>query len=273
MKSFATLCLLAIATAVRLQKGDKGDKPEREGGCKGPKGPCMGDLSDGAMGEIRDAIEGGIREMGGDEETAKKGGSDVEKMARDGAPCSDIDRKMREVAAEKGASSDAINEKMAELGEFVEEKKNEAKGNKGGLAQKGGKRKGDGNGSGAESDGATDGSAGDSAGSKRSKGSRGGKGGSETDGADSAGSAGSAGSKRSRGGKGGKPEAGSKAQKGSGEGPQSESEGDSVNSDDVRSAKSFAKERFGLDSDDLDSENLRENAKEACKKLKSESEG
>ena len=156
MKSFATLCLLAIATAVQLQRGGQDGGEERDGGCKRPR-PCSDDIDEQGLQELKEGIVEGVKELsrqGGEDEAEQErrgqdAGDEVEKAVREGKSCDAIGEKIREKAKEAGVDSDDVDEAMDRLGSAAEDQKEKTKERrekrekKAALAQKkGGKRPG-----------------------------------------------------------------------------------------------------------------------------------
>ena len=143
MKSFATLCLLAIATAVQLQDGRK----ERDGGCKRPR-PCNEDIDEQGLKELGEGIVEKTRElakdMGEDDDRANKradeAAEDLDRWVREGKSCDQIRDNIEEQAKKDGVPEDvrdrALNE-LDEAAERVKERAGERK-EKAALAQKNG---------------------------------------------------------------------------------------------------------------------------------------
>ena len=149
MKSFATLCLLAIATAVRIQKPGQ-DGEERDGGCKRPR-PCREELGEGIE-ELGEGIVEKTRElakdMGADSDDANdradRAASDLEGWVRDGKTCKEIRDKIEEQAKEDGVPEEKREKALQELDDAAEQVKErkERKEKEAALAQKKGKKGG-----------------------------------------------------------------------------------------------------------------------------------
>ena len=124
MKSFATLCLLAIATAVQLQ--DKGSK-DRDGGCKRPR-PCAEDIDEQGLNELGEGIVARVKDMakdgGKDEEGAQKRGdeaaSDLERWVKEGKSCEQIKENIKEQATKEGVSKEDIERNLGDLDDAAE---------------------------------------------------------------------------------------------------------------------------------------------------------
>ena len=126
MKSFATLCLLAIATAVQLRgPGENGD--ERDGGCKRPR-PCREELGDGIeeLGEgIVEKVRGMAKDMGADDndadDRADRAASDLERWVGEGKSCQQIRDNIEKQAEEEGVPKEKRDKALNELDEAAEE--------------------------------------------------------------------------------------------------------------------------------------------------------
>ena len=77
MKSFATLCLLGIALAVRLEK------PEGE--------KCMGEIPDEKLALIGEGVKAGMIREGVAEADADQASKDLIDAQKKGASCDDIE--------------------------------------------------------------------------------------------------------------------------------------------------------------------------------------
>ena len=151
MKSFATLCLLAIATAVQLQRGGQ-DGGERDGGDKRPR-PCREELGEGIE-ELAEGIVEKTREMAKDlgadsddaNDRADRAASDLERAVEGDLTCKKIRDMIEEQAKEDGVPEEVREKALKELddaAEQVKERKERKERKEAALAQKkGGKRPG-----------------------------------------------------------------------------------------------------------------------------------
>ena len=112
MKSFATLCLLGIALAVRLEKPEREDK--KDGDCGRPE-KCLGEIPDGVLDLIKRDVKEGLMEKEVPEDKAEQAAGDLVEGQKKGASCSDLERGIKERVKELGGDSDAQEEAVERI--------------------------------------------------------------------------------------------------------------------------------------------------------------